>query len=317
VPRAIPAGRLLALLLPLAMGACSKSAQDAASPSDADPDTAERTFGGSRPVTVRVPAGYDPGKPAPLVMMLHGSGSSGLVTGLYFKMADLADVHGFFYVAPDGTFDKNGSRFWNATDACCDDFGSGVDDVAYLTALIKEIAGAYAVDPKRIYVMGHSNGGFMAHRLACDHAETVAAIASFAGAVWSDASKCNPSAPVGVLQIHGTADKEVLYGGTLGAGDAGPPGDSGGGASAPYPGAERTIGIWATKNGCSDALVDTGAALHVNTDAKGLETKVSRHDGCAKNGAAELWTVQDAPHLFVFTPEALEGVWKFFESHAR
>ena len=290
----------------LSLVACSSKGSDA--PTDAGVDApTDHVFGGERPVEVRVPDGYDPAKPAPLLLMLHGFSAGALSFELYLKMSSIADAHGFFYVAPEGTVDKDGNRFWNATDACCDIYGTGVDDVKYLTDLVKEIQSVYAIDPKRIFVLGHSNGGYMANRLACDHAELFAAAISLAGANWNDASKCKPSAPIGFLQIHGTADKLVLYGGDPGA----PP------LTAAYPGAEQTVAIWATKNGCSDALVDTGTKLHVDADMKTNETSVLRHDGCKQNGAAELWKVDGAPHVFAFAPEALETTWKFLADHAK
>ncbi|HEY8039070.1 MAG TPA: PHB depolymerase family esterase, partial [Polyangiaceae bacterium] len=285
----------LAVALAIALFACGSSSAGAGGGGGDDAGDDGPVFGGDRPVTLRVPAGYDPQKPAPLVMMLHGYGSANLLTEYYFKMSSLADEHGFFYVAPNGTFDSKGSRFWNATDACCNFDGSPVDDVGYLTSLIADIRAAYNIDPARIYVMGHSNGGYMSHRLACDHAELFAAIASYAGAVWSDPGKCNPSAPVGILQVHGTADQEVLYDGTMSpapAADGGADGgvDAGAGLGAVYPGAKQTVALWAQKNGCADALTDTGTTMHVSVDGQGNETSVSRHDGCTKNGAAELWT---------------------------
>ncbi|MEO7092156.1 MAG: PHB depolymerase family esterase [Polyangiales bacterium] len=291
---------------------CSSTSSPPTSNVDAGTDTpadsgAEHVFGGDRPVEVRVPEGYDAKKPAPLLMMLHGHGASGLSFELYLKMISIADKHGFFYVAPDGTEDSKHVRFWNATDACCAD-GKPVDDVAYLTGLVKEIQSVYSIDPQRIYVLGHSNGGFMAHRLACEHAETFAAIASFAGATWTDESSCKPSGPVGVLQIHGTADDTVLYAGTS---------TPGGGLLGTYPGAEQTVATWAKKMGCADPLTDTGTKIHVDADLKGTETSVLRHAACPQNGAAELWKVEGGPHIFAFAPEALETTWKFFEDHAK
>jgi polyhydroxybutyrate depolymerase len=301
---------LASLSLACSIG-CSSKSDSPASTTDAagadTADTAEHVFGGDRAVEVRVPEGYDPKKPAPLLLMLHGFGAGALSFELYLKMINIADAHGFFYVAPEGTVDAKGRRFWNADDACCDEFHTGVDDVKYLTDLVKEVQSVYSIDPKRIYVLGHSNGGFMANRLACDRAEVFAAVVSFAGAVWSDASKCNPSAPVGFLQIHGTADADVLYAGDVGT----PP------ISASYPGAEQTVATWGMKNGCAEALVDTGTKTHVDADMKTNETSVLRHEGCKQNGSAELWKVDGGPHIFAFAPEALEATWKFLSDHAK
>src|SRR5512140_2406111 len=101
--RRAAASRLAALGVCAAIVAgagCSKSTAsttDAAAPDD-------KVYGGARPVRYfRVPAGYDPKTPAPLVMVLHGYGAGGIVQAAYFMLANIADDKGFFIVAPDGT----------------------------------------------------------------------------------------------------------------------------------------------------------------------------------------------------------------------
>ncbi len=150
---------------------------------------------GRGPVTVHVPPGYDPAEPAPLLMFLHGYGPgvTGEEHGASTEFPQWADKLGFLSVYPDGTADSEGILFWNATDACCDFDGSGIDDSGYLRDLIESIIDELAVDTDRIYVVGASAGGFMAHRLACDHADLIAAIASVAGATWADPTMCTPS----------------------------------------------------------------------------------------------------------------------------
>jgi poly(3-hydroxybutyrate) depolymerase len=137
----------------------------------------------------------------------------------------------------------------------------------------------------------------MTHRLACDRADLFAAGVSFAGAVLTS---CDPSTTVGMMQIHGTKDESVLY---EGEGDM-------------QPGAEKTIAIWAAKNHCAEKASEAGS-LDVDPAGKGQETKVTRHEGCRDNGGAELWRVEEGPHVFAFTPEALERIWQFLEAHAK
>ena len=72
-----------------------------------------------RPIDVRVPDGLDPAEPAPLVVLLHGYGVSGEVQDAYLGMGDAAAERGMLFVAPDGTENRSGRRFWNATPACC------------------------------------------------------------------------------------------------------------------------------------------------------------------------------------------------------
>jgi polyhydroxybutyrate depolymerase len=267
-------------------------------------------FGGDRPVELFVPSTYDAAKPMPLVLMLHGYGVSGQVEEWIFKLKPEAEARGFLYAHPNGTGDADLHNFWNATDACCNFKGSDVDDSAYLKSLIDEIKGRYNVDPKRVFITGHSNGAFMSHRMACDHAGTIAAVAAFAGVVWKDTSKCAPSEPVHVLQVHGTADTTIAYEGgeQLGAGGVEFAGS--------YPGAETTVAAWAALNGCSKTI-ETGAPKDLETALAGSETEVSRYTACAAGGSAELWKMVGATHVPNFGPEWAPSIIDFFFSHPK
>ena len=222
---------LVSLIAGACAGAVSPSVPSPAPATPSPPAPSEMAtprpklvVGGDRPVTVHVPASYDASQPAPLVILLHGYTDHGLSTDGWFRLAPAADARGFVYAYPDGTIDSDGYRFWNATNACCNFGKSAVDDVAYLTSVIAEIQAKLAIDPKRIAFVGHSNGGFMSYRMACDQAGLVAAIVSLAGATFADPADCAPSEPVSVAQIHGTADDVIRY-------------EGGGLTNGPYPAA--------------------------------------------------------------------------------
>lgn len=301
---------LAALLLP----ACSSTATPAGSDGGVTPagdaatpvDAAEPgPVGGERPVTVHVPPGYKPGVPAPLIVMLHGYGASGLVEEIYLGLKAVADTRGFLYVNPDGKSDTNGKRFWNSTYACCDFGKTGVDDTAYISGLIKEIQAQYSVDPKRIFLVGHSNGGFMSHRLACARSEQIAAIVSLAGSMGSEPSQCAPTQPVSVLQIHGTKDNTIAYAG----------GDLGGGSL--YPGAEAVVSAWAKLDGCGPTPDTSAPPLDLDSQLAGPETKVTRYTGCKPGGAAELWAIQDGSHIPSLSATFTTQVVDFLFAHPK
>jgi len=270
----------------------------------AAPVPVELVVGGDRPVTVYIPEGIDPKTPTPLFLLLHGFGASGYVEELIFQLKPEADKHKFLYLFPNGTSDQDDKRFWNATDACCDVYQTNVDDVAYLSGLVDEIGKSYAVDPKRVYFLGHSNGGFMSHRMACDRAPLIAGIASLAGSVWSDPNKCAPTSPINVLEIHGTKDDAVLYEGNM---------TQGGG----YPGAVETTEIWAQKNGC--ALTPTaGEPIDIDAVLPGAETQVSKYvTGCKPGGSAELWTMKGASHVPGLGPNFAPKVVDWLLAHPK
>lgn len=269
------------------------------------------TSPGRTPPDVSVPPGHDGRTPMPVLLLLHGYTSRSAEVDLYFGLQRAAADAGFLYVRPNGTADARGNRFWNATDACCDLAGSGVDDSGYLLGLLDALAAQYPVDPRRLYVMGHSNGGFMALRMACDHADRIAAVVSVAGAMPADRSACTPSAPVSVLQVHGTDDQVVPYrGGRI--------------QGAPFPSAARTAQDWATLDRCAadpargpDLDVAARADLFGGSRLRGAETEVTAYPGCARGTSVQLWTVRGARHVPVFTPAFGDAVLGFLLAHPR
>ena len=261
-----------------------------------------------RPYTLKVPSGYSANTTTPLLIVLHGYGATAAVTDSYLGATALSTSKTFLLALPEGTTDTMGNSFWNATDACCNLYGSTVDDVAYLNAVVDDVQAKYNVDSKRVYVVGHSNGGFMANRLACDSSARFAGIASLAGAQWKDATKCTPAGPVSVVQIHGDADASISYnGGTTAVG----------GTAIAYPSAHDTVATWATKNGCTPGIQSSGTTLDLEATLPGAETAVDRFSGCPANGAVELWTIHGGSHIPNFQPTFLSTVYDFLSAHPK
>lgn len=305
-----PTRLLLALLCAAALAACSGPPSGTATPtapagtgSTATP--AGPAIGGDRPVRIAAPSSYRPGRPAPLLIMLHGYGGSPDQDEGYLALGPVAEAEGMLYARPEGLRDRQGRHFWNASPACCDRDGTGVDDSAYLRGVIEEIGRHYTVDPGRIFVVGFSNGGFMAHRMACDHADLVAAVVSIAGAGPLRAADCRPRRPVAVLEIHGDADRSVRYEG----------GDMGGG----YPGAVRTVEDWARRNGCAVSGQPGPARDLIAGDGPApAEAETVRYaEGCRPGGHAELWTVRGGDHLPVLADGFARQVVDFLRAHPR
>lgn len=238
---------------------------------------------GRGPVTIQEPAGYNPLIPAPVIILLHGFGNTGPGIESYMQFEKHQDEYGFLYATPNGTV-GGGGRFWDATDACCNFTASPVDDSGYLSDLLDSIEAHFNVDQNRIYFTGHSNGGFMSYRMACDHADRVAAVAGLAGATWDDPIDCSPTEPVSVLQIHGTADGTISYtGGPLNG--------------AMYPGAVESVEQWATFNGCTVTPETSATTINITIETPGPETIVIQYQSaCDQGRVAELWSVPGAGH---------------------
>lgn len=268
------------------------------------PDAGRKvSFGGARPVTISVPRAYS-GQPTPLLLVLHGYGSSGKHHERYLGLDRLVDEQGVLVASPDGTADSAGDRFWNTgSPACCNFGNSPVDDVKYLRELIAELRGAFNVDPRRIYVLGHSNGGFMALRLGCELSKELAAVVSLAGSTPLEGCKT----PMSVLQIHGDRDFAVRYeGGTNILG-------RGGGA---YVGAEETASRWARDDKCK-AKRTAGPPLDLVSTLPGAETLTATYDGCLPGLDVSLWTMRGGLHVPEFGPQFATLVWRWLEAHPR
>eukprot|EP00004_Rigifila_ramosa_P004522 TRINITY_DN149_c0_g1_i3.p1 TRINITY_DN149_c0_g1~~TRINITY_DN149_c0_g1_i3.p1 ORF type:complete len:136 (-),score=12.84 TRINITY_DN149_c0_g1_i3:374-781(-) len=120
-----------------------------------------------------------------------------------------AERNGYLVAYPAGW-----RRSWNSGPVCCRPAYPSIDDVGFLTEMVRQIGQTYQLDSRRVYAAGMSNGGNMAYRLACHASDVFAAVVSVAGASpwFTDfAENCNATRPVSVMQFHGTADEISPY----------------------------------------------------------------------------------------------------------
>ncbi|MBX7194507.1 MAG: hypothetical protein K1X94_20795 [Sandaracinaceae bacterium] len=234
-----------------------------------------------RPARMIVPPQHDGVSALPIVILLHGYGASASLQDAYFATTRLSRELGFYLVLPDGTMDSGGSRFWNAG-GCCDFGGADVDDVAYLTALLDDAEARVPVDAGRVYFLGHSNGAFMSYRMACVLSERITAVAALAGTEATMVA-CEPTRPVSVLHMHGTADTTIPYvGGMLG--------------TVPYRGAEDEVAQWRMRDGCDESTVD-GGAREYDAMVAGEESHVTTWPACSAGTTVELWRMDGSGHI--------------------
>lgn len=79
--------------------------------------------------------------------------------------------------------------------------------MAFFEELIASLISQYDIDTDRVWVVGHSNGGMMAYRLACELSSRITAIGVAAGSMMIDS--CSPTRPVAALHVHGDLDTVV------------------------------------------------------------------------------------------------------------
>jgi len=242
-----------------------------------------------RTYRLHTPPQLDRGRPAPLVLVLHGAGGDSAAMVRTTDFNAVADARGFVVAYVDG-FDKHwndlrGIPEWTAQ-------RNNVDDVGFFAALITRLTAAGGADPRRVYVTGISNGGLMTHRLGCELADKVAAIApvvrTFTSAL---AEGCRPAKPLPVLMFFGTADKLVPFGGGV---------QKMGSKETPVLSAHETIAKWAALDGCVPAPKVT----------KEQKTESREYRQCRANARVAAYILEGGTHSW--PPGAAETIWNFF-----
>lgn len=172
----------------------------------------------SRAWLVYAPPNYDPATPMPAIVMLHGRPSSATGMAVITRMHEVAARRGFIVVYPEGIDNQ-----WNAQfDLIGRDSGmvGGMrsvlpqDDVAFLTTLMADLRVDLNIDPRRMYVAGFSNGGFMTMRMACSASNVFAGFAEVGAALYPVMTRaCRSGRPAPMLFMHGTADLSIPFDG--------------------------------------------------------------------------------------------------------
>lgn len=180
----------------------------AAPSADAKPHTwhESKSEGGVR-YAWKVPKDYDGKTKRNLTAILHG-------TGLDYRWGPANHPAGVF--RPDDvvvSFDgpspgQDGTRLFlgekKDADACA----------AFLT----EMRAAFAVD--RVFLYGHSQGGFFVVYFAGEHPEAVAGVVAHASGAWNWSKTTGAVKKVAIAFQHGTLDPVVPYGQSPGSRDA-------------------------------------------------------------------------------------------------
>ncbi len=162
----------------------------------------------NREVLLDIPANSKTSDKRPLILILHGALSNAHIVKrrLNSNMRPLIDRHGIMVAYMNGNGRKLAPSIkrWNVGDIV--DIGKP-NDVKYLKAFIKKAVRQYNADPKRIYIMGHSNGAMMAYKFICAHPEKVTAIVAVSGTLTT--TDCDAEGLKGVLHIHGKRDRVI------------------------------------------------------------------------------------------------------------
>jgi len=278
-----------------------------------------RVLGFRRSYLLHIPENYNRAEARPLVVALHGAFSTAEKMEQETGLSELADREGFLVLYPNGITLFGWLQHWNALHCCGKAMKDRVDDLGFVAGVIDEVREHFNIDTSRIYMVGYSNGGMLAHLFAAQKPETLAALAVIAAAIGSRPSPSEPEvripparAPMPVLVIHGREDDHIPYeGGSV---------EKNGHF---YVSVKGSIDFWLQANGVS------GVSQRENMAAG----RVIKETWKAQDGRQEvvLCTLEGWKHTIptrYFTEklpgndplknfDATEMIWDFFKSHRR
>lgn len=230
------------------------------------------------------PPSLDQSKPAPLVIVLHGSpiDAEGFEGFIHFDGE--ATKGGFLEVSPNGC-----AGFWSYAER-----GPKEVDEHFIGAVINQVEAQFRIDKQRVFVVAASAGTWVAYRLACDMSDQIAAIASVAGTMRLT-DDCKPLKPVSILEMHGTDDRVHPW--------------QGGGDHLAFP-VDDVIQRWTTLDRCAGVPAVTQSGITVTSSWKQCQSgTIVRLDKVV--GGQHTW-FGSALAPVTGEPDANATIWSFF-----
>lgn len=248
--------------------------------------------GRTREYLLYVPKSYDPAKPTPLVISMHGAGGWPVQQRDLSGWNRVADREGIIVVYPAGF-----RKVWRPRDE------------HFIAALIDKLHASYNIDRSRIYANGLSNGGGMSFVLSCKLSDQIAAVGLVSSAQTLPWSFCADEHPVPMIAFHGTADEFTPYEG----------GDNWI-APRPFPSITKWTANWARRNRCASAFLESAVPPDVTR---------REYPRCANDAAVVLYTFHGGGHTWPggqrlpewfagTTPDSVDAtseMWAFFRAH--
>ncbi len=169
---------------------------------------------------LNIPEGYDHLSPTPLLMVFHGGNlSMGYMQNNRTDIIDRCVQENWILVFPNGANAEGnrGAATWNAVHCCNPALFHNVNDLAFVEKIVDTLRQELTIDSDRVYAMGGSNGGMLAHKMAAELPHILTAVAANSGTIGgrkdetSPIEMIDPRQPIPFLLIHGMVDQKVKF----------------------------------------------------------------------------------------------------------
>jgi len=272
--------------------------------------------GRTRDYLIHVPEKLAQSKSWPVVLAFHGGGVNAESMIGFSGLNETADREGFLVVYPNGTGRLPTTHTWNGGNCCGYAMTQNVNDVAFVAALLDDLATVAPLDVKRVYATGMSNGGILAYRLASELADRIAAIAPVGGPMGTET--CSPKQPVSVIHFHGSNDQYAPLKGGQGTRSL---------SKTNFYSVDHSVQAWINANGCP-AEPETTTLPDKAGDGTTITRKVW---GPGRDGSeVVLYVIEGGGHTWPGRQPRLEILgkstknisandlmWEFFKKHPR
>lgn len=237
-------------------------------------------------------------------------------------MVNVEDDLNAFVLGLTAKTSSAGGNSWNASAEGCwpPADGTGPDDDAYIAAQIQAVINkGFPVDLRKIWIWGHSCGGMMAYRYACNHPAQIAGVFQMSTfAIRTDIDAACAAGHFHYAHFHGTSDS-ILYDNNV--------------AAVLAPNVTEYVSVEtnratptrvssatqaATQNQCAGTLTTTATSwLDFDSLVGGSETDLKTWSGCPSDGSVEVWKANGTAHVPGMTAAGYAAMVSWFLGHVQ
>lgn len=216
-----------------------------------------------------------------IIVGLHGFSGSARQFGYYTGLHNVVPKSDIILYPEAVEPEKNQKTGWNAGFCCGSGWVQQANDIGFIAELIDSTKQRYNLPNAKVFIVGFSNGAFMAQRIAAERPDIATAFASVSGTIGTAKKTLAPTQPIPILLTHGALDKRVLFDGGTARND--PEFD--------WISHEETVDVWQSTN---KNEAETRSVIYPNDAHKWHDWRLINIWNSAPNGSRQVSEFLDA-----------------------